>query len=222
MSNQDSLNPQTPSPEFEHVFEPGTSPWTLLLLHGTGGNEHDLLPLGHQLAPGMNRLSPRGKVLENGTTLRFFRRLAVGQLDIPDLFARTDELAGFVEWAAARYGFDPERVVVLGLSNGANIAVSLLFRHPGLLRGAALLRPMLPFDPEPDLDLAGTSILIAAGGRDPYVPAEQSLDLERVLKERRATVALKLDPAAGHALAQGDLLETSRWLTGLTDPSGVN
>ena len=134
---------------FAHVFEPGEGPWTLLLLHGTGGDEHDLIGLGRQLAPQAALLSPRGRTLENGMP-RFFRRLAVGQLDIPDLLRRTDELASFVTAAAATYKMDPGRVIALGLSNGANIAVSLLLRHPGVLRAAALLRPMLPYEPEDD------------------------------------------------------------------------
>ena len=132
---------------FAHVFQDGASPWTLLLLHGTGGDEHDLVPLGRQLVPEAALLSPRGQVSEAGMP-RFFRRLAVGRLDIPDLLARTDELATFVADAARHYDRDPARIVALGLSNGANIAVSLLFRHPGLLRGAVLLRPMLPYEPE--------------------------------------------------------------------------
>src|ERR1700684_3463296 len=113
---------------FQHVFEPGTSDWTLLLLHGTGGDEHDLVPIGRRLAPHAAVLSPRGKVLESGMP-RFFRRLAVGQLDIPDLLARTDELAAFVAAAAEAYQRDPERIVAVGLSNGANIAASLLLRN---------------------------------------------------------------------------------------------
>src|SRR5471032_676378 len=147
---------------FQHVFEPGVSGWTILLLHGTGGDEHDLVPLGRQLAPGAALLSPLGKVRE-GSAPRFFRRLAVGQLDIPDLLVRTDELAEFVRAGAAAYGLDPARIVALGLSNGANIAVSVLFRHPGLLRGAGLLRPMLPYEPEATLELAGTDVLVDAG-----------------------------------------------------------
>jgi len=202
--------------EFEHVFQPGEGPWTLLLLHGTGGDEHDLVPLGRQLVPAANLISPRGKVLEDGVSLRFFRRLAVGELDIPDLLARTDELAGFVTDSAATYSFDPDRVIALGLSNGANIAVSLLFRHPGLLRAAGLLRPMLPYEPDADLDLDGTDVLVAAGGRDPYVPSSESVSLGKELEAHNATVTMHLNPEASHGLTEGDLVETSRWLTELT------
>ena len=129
--------PEAPG-DFVHVFESGDPERTLLLLHGTGGNENDLISLGHQLAPGAGLLSPRGKILENGMP-RFFRRLAVGQLDIPDLLARTDELADWVSGAATEYHFNPGGLVALGLSNGANIAASLLFRRPEVLAGAALL-----------------------------------------------------------------------------------
>ncbi|MGK2933157.1 MAG: alpha/beta hydrolase [Solirubrobacterales bacterium] len=201
--------------EFEHVYEAGDGPWTLLLLHGTGGDEHDLVTLGRQLAPGANLLSPRGKVLENGTTPRFFRRLAVGELDIPDLVERTDELAAWVVEQAEAKSFDPGKVVAIGLSNGANIAVGLLFRHPGLLAGAALLRPMLPYEPDSGLDLTGTSVLVAAGGQDHFVPSSESITLGKTLEDRNANLDLHLNPEAGHSLTEGDLVETSRWLTSL-------
>lgn len=197
-----------------HVYEPGGSSWTVLLLHGTGGDEHDLVPLGRQLAPDAARLSPRGQVLENGMP-RFFRRLAVGRLDIPDLLARSDDLAAFVTAAAARYGRDPARIVGLGLSNGANIAVGLLWRHPGLLRAAALLRPMLPYEPEQTPDLSGTSVLIAAGEGDPFSSPEQTERLGEILAAGGAAVVTRTAPRAGHGLTQADLAETARWLDGV-------
>lgn len=198
--------------DFEHVFEPGESGWTLVLLHGTGGDKNDLVPLGRQLLPGAAILSPDGKVLENGVSRRFFKRLAVGELDIPDLLAQTDDLASFLASTAERYSLDPDRLIALGLSNGANIAVSLLFRHPGLLNAAALLRPMLPYEPEAGLDLAGTGVLIAAGGRDHYVPSSESVNLGKALEASGAEVFMHLNPEAGHGLTEGDLVETSRWL----------
>ena len=201
---------------FQHVFEPGTSGWTILLLHGTGGDEHDLVPLGRQLAPGAALLSPLGKVRE-GTAPRFFRRLAVGELDIPDLLARTDELADFIRSAAAAYGLDPARVVALGLSNGANIAVSVLFRHPSLLRGAGLLRPMLPYEPEATLGLAGTEVLIDAGSRDPFTSSADTERLVQVLQGTGATVTTHIEPGAGHGLTQNDLYATADWLAGVID-----
>lgn len=203
---------------FQHVYEPPPSTagdWTLLLLHGTGGDERDLVPLGRQLAPSAALLSPRGKVLEAGMP-RFFRRLAVGQLDIPDLLERTDELAAFVTAAAQAYGRDPGKIVALGFSNGANIAVSLLLRHPTLLRGAALLRPMLPYEPEGELQLPGTEVLIAAGEGDPYSSPEQTQRLAEVLQDAGAGVKVRVEPGAGHGLGRGDLQALQSFLAGLT------
>ena len=201
---------------FQHVFEPGTTGWTILLLHGTGGDEHDLVPLGRQLAPGAALLSPLGKVRE-GTAPRFFRRLAVGELDIPDLLVRTDELVEFVRAAAVEYSLDPARVVALGFSNGANIAVSVLLRHPGLLRGAALLRPLLPYDPEQLPDLAGTDVLVAAGSHDPYSSQEDTERLVQALERAGATVTPHLEQGVGHGLTQNDLLVTAHWLERVID-----
>jgi predicted esterase len=203
--------------EFEHVFEQGASDWTLLLLHGTGGDEHDLVGLGRRLAPEAALLSPRGKVLENGMP-RFFRRLAVGRLDVPDLLARTDELAEFVSAAAASYGLDAGRIVALGFSNGANIAASMLLRRPSVLRGAALLRAMLPYEPEDPPALAGTDVLIDAGERDPYSSAEQVARLAEILRAGGAEVLVHVEPGAGHELRQGDLAQTVRWLRALLGP----
>ena len=202
------------SESFIHVFEPGNPDRTLLLLHGTGGDENDLVSLGRQLAPGAGILSPRGKVLENGMP-RFFRRLAVGQLDIPDLLERTDELAEWIEAAARDYDFNPAGVIGVGLSNGANIAASLLFRRPGTLAAAALLKPMLPYPAPEDLALNGASVLVVSGGRDQFVPAEQSEELARALESHGAKVQFRFDPAAGHGLTQEDLLETAGWMNGL-------
>ena len=199
---------------FQHVYEPGSSDWTLLLLHGTGGDEHDLVGLGRQLAPSAALLSPRGKVLEGGMP-RFFRRLAVGQLDIPDLLVRTDELAEFVTAAAQAYGRDPSKIAALGFSNGANIAVSLLLRHPTLLGAAALLRPMLPYEPEGELSLPGTEVLIAAGEGDPYSSPEQTRRLAEVLDVAGANVTVHLEPRAGHGLGAGDLRALERWASPL-------
>ena len=198
--------------DFEHVFEPGDNGWALVLLHGTGGDRNDLVPLGRQLLPGAAIISPDGKVLENGVSRRFFKRLAVGELDIPDLLAQTDDLASFLTSSVERYGLDPGKLIALGLSNGANIAASLLFRHPGLLNAAALLRPMLPYEPDAGLDLSGTGVLIAAGGRDHYVPSSESVSLSKTLEASGAEVFMHLNPEAGHGLTEGDLVETSRWL----------
>jgi len=199
--------------DFTHVYEPGTTDWTVVLLHGTGGDEHDLVPLGRQLAPGAALLSPRGQVLE-GSMPRFFRRLAVGQLDIPDLIERTDELAAWMRARTAEHGRDPERVVAAGLSNGANIAVSVLFRHPDLLRGAALLRPMLPYEPDAQPDLSGTDVLIASGTQDPFAPLDQVRRLAQILDDGGATVTAHVQEA-GHGLTQQDLVDTATWFAAL-------
>lgn len=199
--------------DFIHHYEPAVdgSERTLLLLHGTGGTERDLVPLGQALAPGAGILSPRGKVLEGGVAARFFRRHGEGLLDIEDLKVRTDELAGFVRSAADEYGFDPSGLVAIGFSNGANIATGLLFRHPELLEGAALLRPMLPYVPEPAPDLTGKRVLIAAGEGDPMVPAGEPEELGRLLAAFGAEVTASTAPGAGHGLSQHDLDALRAW-----------
>lgn len=158
---------------FAHRFIPAEDDDqnTLLLLHGTGGDENDLLPLGRMLSESAALLSPRGKVQEHGMP-RFFLRLAEGVFDEEDLKYRANELAGFVEEARKEYGLDANKVWAVGLSNGANIAASLLLLHPGFLAGAVLLRAMVPFEPEVRHDLAGTPIYLAAGRSDPIVPRE--------------------------------------------------
>ncbi|QYJ14294.1 Putative hydrolase MhqD [Rubrobacter xylanophilus DSM 9941] len=200
--------------DFVHRFLPGRNPEApvLLLLHGTGGSEEDLLPLGRTLAPGAALLSPRGRVLENGMP-RFFRRLAEGVFDHQDLVRRTHELAGFVRWAAGEYRFDAERIFAAGYSNGANIAASLLLLHPGMLRGAVLLRPMVPFEPEDPPNLSGTGVFIAAGRHDPLIPPGHPKRLAAILREAGAEVELRWYEA-GHALDPGEVEEARDWLSG--------
>lgn len=197
---------------FVHRFEPapeGVSDGTLLLLHGTGGNENDLLPLGHAIAPRSELLSPRGQVLEQGMP-RFFRRLAEGVPDQADLVARTHALADFVLAAAAQYGFDPSRVTAVGFSNGANIAGSLMLLRPEILAGAVLLRPMLPFVPAHLPALAGRRVLVAAGKSDPIVTPAQSEALAELLRRAGAEVTLHWSPG-GHVLERGDLAAAATW-----------
>jgi predicted esterase/catechol 2,3-dioxygenase-like lactoylglutathione lyase family enzyme len=201
---------------FVHRYLPPTAPAeragnvTLLLLHGTGGDEDDLIPLGRMLLPGAAILSPRGRVME-GTAARFFRRLAEGVLDQEDLARRTEELATFVEAAAVTYGFDREGMIAVGFSNGANIAASLLLRRPGLLRGAVLLSPMVPFEPEEPAALAGTHVFIGAGRTDRMVPAEQSERLARLLGDGGAEVTLHWEPG-GHGITENEVLAAQRWI----------
>jgi len=187
-----------------HRFEPGSAELpTLLLLHGTGGDEHDLLPLGRALLPGAALLSPRGAVLERGQP-RFFRRLAEGVFDMEDLHLRTAELAAFIRDAAAHYGFDRGRVVAVGFSNGANIAASLMLSNTGVLAGGVLLRPMVPFEPEVRPSLQGVPVLLSAGRNDPIVPTALVERLGVLLKEGGATVDLVWQPG-GHGLTRGDV-----------------
>ena len=195
---------------FTHRYEPGSGPATLLLLHGTGGDEHQLVDLGRRLAPEAALLSPRGQVLEGGVAPRFFARRGVGDLDLEDLRRRGDELAAWVAEACAHYGRDPGRVIALGYSNGANIAVELLFRHGGTLRGAALLRPMLPYRPDEPLSLAGTEVLIASGDADPYSSPQQIEELAELLAAGGAEVQVSRQPV-GHELTQGDLDALAAW-----------
>lgn len=183
---------------------------TLLLLHGTGGDESDLLDLGHSLAPEAALLSPRGKVSEHGAA-RFFRRLQEGVFDIEDLHHRTHELARFVQQATETYRVDANPVIAVGYSNGANIAGSLLLLHPGLLRGAVLFRPMVPFVPDPMPDLSETHVLVSAGQSDPLVPEEQVDNLIALLGEAGAEVDVSWQPG-GHGLDPGDIRLASEWL----------
>lgn len=198
--------------DFIHRFQPGTSGETLLLLHGTGGNEQSLWPLGRALAPAAGLLSPRGRVLE-GAMPRFFRRLAEGVFDQEDLARRTTELAGFLREAAERYGFPLERVTAVGFSNGANIAASLMLREPGLLRRGLLLRAMVPFEPEAGPALSGTAVRIGSGRYDPIVPVANAERLAAIFREGGATVELDWREA-GHELAPGEVEDAARWIRG--------
>jgi phospholipase/carboxylesterase/glyoxalase family protein len=181
-----------------------------LLLHGTGGDEDDLLPVGRELLPGAGILSPRGRVLERGAP-RFFRRLAEGVFDQEDLARRTDELAEFVEAATRTYNLERDGVVAVGFSNGANIAASVLLRRPGLLRGAVLFSPMVPFEPETLPRLDGTAVFIGAGRSDPIAPPLQAERLAALFREAGADVTLHWD-AGGHTLTRGELAAAREWM----------
>ncbi len=203
--------------DFAHRFVPANaSTLTLLLLHGTGGSEDDLLPLGKMLAPRAALLAPRGKVLEHGMP-RFFRRLAEGVFDAEDLRRRTHELADFVRSAAEAYRFDPRHVIAAGYSNGANIAASLLLLRPETLAGAVLLRAVLPLEPEAAPRLDGVRVLIAAGRRDPYAPAERVEALAALLRECGAAVELRASEA-GHELTQGEIEAARDWIERFDGP----
>lgn len=196
---------------FIHRFEPGvaSSLDTLLLLHGTGGDEQDLLPVGAAIAPGASLLSPRGQVLEHGMP-RFFRRLAEGVFDLPDLHARTTRLVEFITAATGEYGFDPTRLHAVGFSNGANIAASLLLSYPRTLASAILLRPMVPFEPDIIPSLAGRPVFIAAGEDDPIVPRANSERLADLLRRAGAEVEVTWS-GGGHGLGRADLEACTAW-----------
>jgi len=202
-------DPSNPPLGFVHRFVAATDAERppLLLLHGTGGDENDLLPLAARVAPGSALLSPRGKVRENGMP-RFFRRLAEGVFDLDDLTARTYELADFVARAREAYGLT--QPYALGFSNGANIASALLLLLPSVLAGAVLMRGTLPLTPDPLPDLGGAPVLILSGSDDPLVSPDQRQALSRVLKGAGAEVtSIVVD--AGHGLTPRDVAAATQW-----------
>ena len=195
---------------YVHRFEPGSDPASppLLLLHGTGGNEHDLLPLGRAIAPGAALLSPRGNVLENGMP-RFFRRIAEGVFDVKDVERRANELADFVAAVCDRYPIASP--VALGYSNGANIAAAILLLRPEVLAGGILLRAMVPLEHRTEKLAGGKSVLIVSGVRDPIVPVENATRLACLLQSAGMTVDHRIIPA-GHDLSEDDLRLARSWL----------
>jgi predicted esterase len=197
-------------PDFIHEFVPGTSNRTLLLLHGTGGNERDLIPLGRELDPNAALLSPRGKVLENGMS-RFFRRLTEGVFDLEDLKYRANELANFVTSAAKHYGFAADELVAVGYSNGANIAAGMLLLRPEIMHQAILFRAMVPLIPDPLPDLSSVRVWIGAGDQDPIVPASETKRLAELVRRAGADVTIRF-AKAGHGLTNDDLEAARHWL----------
>ena len=204
-----SMNPPL---DFIHRFLPGggADAPVLLVLHGTGGNENDMLALGRSLCPDAALLSPRGKIIEHGQP-RFFRRLAEGVFDEADLIQRTHELADFVEKAAEHYAFDPEKIVAAGYSNGANIAASMLLLRPKILRGAVLLRAMVPLIPAALPDLSGVAIFLAGGRADPVIPPADTERLAAMLDKAGASVTAHWSPG-GHELSAPEIAAAKRWL----------
>jgi len=202
-----------PQPDFLHEFVPGNSNRTLLLLHGTGGNERDLIPLGRELDPDAFLLSPRGKILENGMP-RFFRRLAEGVFDLDDLKTRTNELADFVAAAVRHYNLAPDNIVGVGYSNGANIAASMLLLRPEIMHAAILFRAMVPLIPDKLPDLSSAHVWIGAGDQDPIVPASETKRLVELLCRAGADVTIRFF-GAGHGLTNSEVETASQWLRDL-------
>jgi len=199
-----------PQPDFIHEFVPGTSDRILLLLHGRGGNEHDLIPLGRELDPNAALLSPRGKILENGMP-RFFRRLAEGVFDVEDLKQRTNELADFVAAAVWQYRLAADRVVAVGYSNGANIVTSMLLLRPEILRTAILFRTMVPLVPDNLPDLSSVRVWIGAGDQDPIIPASETQRLATLFRRGGADVTIRFAHAT-HGLTNDEVKMARLWL----------
>lgn len=199
-----------PQPDFIHEFVPGRSPRTLLLLHGTGGNERDLIPLGRELDPNASLLSLRGKVLENGMP-RFFRRLAEGVFDIEDLKKRTHELADFLVSATQHYKIDLKQIVAVGYSNGANIAASTLLLRPEILPAAILFRAMVPLTSETPPNLSAVRVWIGAGTSDSIIPSSETKELAELLRRAGADVTIRFFES-GHGLTRDDIDAAGEWL----------
>nr|WP_106782373.1 alpha/beta hydrolase [Lysinibacillus timonensis] len=195
----------------QHIFKEGsdTKKPVLLLLHGTGGNENDLLPLADIVDPTASVLSVRGNVLENGMP-RFFKRLAEGVFDIDDLIFRTNEINQFLDSAAKEYKFDRHNIVAIGYSNGANIAASLLFHYADSLKGAILHHPMVPRRGMELPNLDGTDVFIAAGVNDPICPQQESVELKELLEGAGATVEIQWENR-GHQLTMSEVQAAKAW-----------
>lgn len=199
--------------DFTHRFIPAeTSPAkrVLLLLHGTGGNEDDMIPLGRDLDPSAAILGLRGNVLENGMP-RFFRRIAEGVFDEEDVIRRANELADFIPEAAAKFEFDPARLTAVGYSNGANIAAAVILLRPGVIKSAILFRAMVPLQPAAKPDLSGTRVLICSGNHDPIIPLENAERLSAMLKSAGADMTLRVENAS-HQLVFAEIAAAKNWL----------
>lgn len=203
---------------FTYRFEAGAQAEAppLLLLHGTGGDENDLLQLGQMMSSGSALLSPRGRVLENGMP-RFFRRFSEGRFDEEDVRYRAVELGDFVSYARDRYGIGAP--IAVGFSNGANIAAALLLTRPETLAGAVLLRAMVPLSDPPAVDLDGKPVLILSGRQDPIVPADNARRLSTILSKAGAKVGHQILPT-GHQLSQTDIALARTWLADVALASG--
>jgi predicted esterase len=209
---------------YRHRFEPGdastsTGSWTLLLLHGTGGDENDLIPLGRTLLPGAAMLSPRGNVSEGGA-LRFFRRQAEGVLDLNDLAAKSSDMERWVAAAITTNDLASGKIIAVGFSNGANLAASMFLRGTRVLSAGVLLSPMFPFLPDPRPNLTGTAIFVGAGRNDPIVPADQVRALIQELRSSGGTVTEHW-MTGGHGITPDELRAAQAWIADLTSSRNV-
>jgi phospholipase/carboxylesterase len=206
--------PPKNAPSYERAKQRATQQrtfTTFLLLHGTGGNEQDLVPLAYELDKSAAILGPRGKVLENGIAPRFFRRLAEGVFDLEDLKFRTNELADFVIDASKTYDFDLQHIIAVGYSNGANIAASMLLLRPEILSSAILFRAMVPLVPERSADLSNKHIFMSSGLYDPIVSRQEAENLFGLFKKAGANISLSWQES-GHELAMNEIQKAKEWL----------
>ncbi|MDQ2767224.1 MAG: alpha/beta hydrolase [Gemmatimonadota bacterium] len=208
------MSSSTAELELVHRFSAGegkNASTTLLLLHGTGGDENDLVPLGASLLPGAAILSPRGAVSERGAP-RFFKRLAEGVFDLEDLALRTQQMIRFVNGATEKYDLDNTRIVAVGFSNGANIAASVLLTGPVVFSHAVLFRAMVPFEPKQPAKLGGTPVLLSSGEWDPIATPAQARRLQSLLTAAGAVASINFFNA-GHELTRDDVLDAAHWIT---------
>ncbi len=200
------------TPPFRYIYRPGSTSnrSSLLLLHGTGGDEQDMVPLAGEIAPGATVISPRGQIIESGAP-RFFRRFAEGVLDVDDWRERSEELADFVTATCVEHGILPETLTAVGYSNGANIAQGLLLLRPEVIGAAILFRPMFITDDIPATDLTGRRVLLLTGDRDPLISPGDSQRLAQQLIHHGANVTVKM-LGASHGLVQDDIVQARAWL----------
>ncbi len=192
--------------DFIHLQEPGEP--TLVMLHGTGGDEREMFALGQSLrAEGMALLAPRGKEPERGMN-RWFRRKAEGVFDLENLAMRADELADFVIETV------PGRRIAVGFSNGANVAAAILLQRPDVFSAAILLAPMVPFEPSEPPDLMGVRVHLDCGESDPMVPRENAARLAAMLSKAGARVSVRWH-FGGHALDAEGLEEAKKVIESL-------
>ncbi len=197
--------------EFAHKFIKGESNKVLLLLHGTGGDENDLIPLARFLAPNMSFLSLRGNVSEDGM-LRFFIRYETGIFDQENMLTETQKLNSFIDWASNEYGFKLDDLIFFGYSNGANFALSYLFRYPSKISRGVILHPQIPFIPDSPIDLSTTKLLVTSGKHDPYSTEENMQILQEVLESNKAEL-IQYRNDGGHEMTEGEINEVKDFFT---------